>query len=125
MSSVQGVRSSNRSMRDVTKPLQDGEVHEVVSQSRAELPKTENCFRNMKDARYNVAVPKKLTPISEQLREAIRQSGSSRYKICKSIGLPESTMSQFMSDNCGLAMPTIDRLCKLLGLSLTKTDSEK
>ena len=57
-------------------------------------------------------------PISQQLREAVDGSGMSRYRICKEIGLPESTMSQFMSGECGLALATIDRLGALLGLSV-------
>jgi transcriptional regulator with XRE-family HTH domain len=57
-------------------------------------------------------------PISQQLRGAIDASGLSRYRICKEIGLPESTMSQFMSGRCGLQLSTIDRLAELLGLQL-------
>jgi plasmid maintenance system antidote protein VapI len=59
--------------------------------------------------------------ISQQLREAIDASSMSRYRICKEIGLPESTMSQFMAGQCGLAMATVDRLGELLGLSLMAT----
>ena len=55
-------------------------------------------------------------PISQQLREAIDASGMSRYRICKEINLPESTMSHFMAGDCGLALATVDRLGGLLGL---------
>ena len=54
--------------------------------------------------------------ISQQLREAIDASGMSRYRICKEIGLPESTMSQFMTGKTGLALKTVDRVGELLGL---------
>jgi hypothetical protein len=57
-------------------------------------------------------------PISQQLRDAIDASGLSRYRICKEIGLPESTMSHFRAGHCGLALATIDRLGELLGLSI-------
>ena len=57
-------------------------------------------------------------PISQQLREAIDGSGMSRYRICKEIGLPESTMSHFMAGKCGLQLSTIDRLAELLGLTI-------
>jgi ribosome-binding protein aMBF1 (putative translation factor) len=57
-------------------------------------------------------------PISQQLREAIDASGMSRYRICKEIGLPESTMSHFMHGECGLQLSTIDRLGALLGLKV-------
>ncbi len=62
----------------------------------------------------------RMTPktISQQLRNAIDASGMSRYRICKEIGLPESTMSHFMAGECGLALTTVDRLGVLLGLSI-------
>ena len=56
--------------------------------------------------------------ISHQLRKAIDASGMSRYRICKEIGLPESTMSHFMAGECGLALSTVDRLGELLGLKI-------
>ena len=61
-------------------------------------------------------------PISQQLRQAIDASGMSRYRICKEIGLPESTMSHFMAGDCGLQLSTIDRLGKLLGLKIMAED---
>ena len=56
--------------------------------------------------------------LTEQLRDAIDASGMSRYRICKEIGLPESTMSHFMAGKCGLALTTVDRLGELLGLRI-------
>ena len=61
---------------------------------------------------------RELKAISQQLREAIDASGMSRYRICKEIGLPESTMSHFMAGQCGLALTTVDRLGELLGLRI-------
>ena len=64
--------------------------------------------------------------ISQQLRDAIDASGMSRYRICKEIGLGESTMSHFMHGQCGLQLSTIDRLGKLLGLKIvTKRQGSK
>lgn len=56
--------------------------------------------------------------LSQQLRDAIDASELSRYRICKEIGLGESTMSHFMAGQCGLQLSTIDRLCELLDLRL-------
>lgn len=67
-------------------------------------------------------------PISQQLRGAIDASGMSRYRICKEISLPESTMSHFMAGQCGLQLSTIDRLGELLRLSIvaaTKRQANK
>ena len=61
---------------------------------------------------------RKVELISQQLRKAIDASGMSRYRICKEIGLPESTMSHFMAGNCGLSLATVDRLGELLGLTI-------
>jgi plasmid maintenance system antidote protein VapI len=59
---------------------------------------------------------KPVRTISQQLREAIDASGMSRYRICKELGLPESTMSRFMAGRRGLALSTVDRLGELLSL---------
>jgi predicted XRE-type DNA-binding protein len=67
--------------------------------------------------------PQGRKPISQQLRDAIDVSGMSRYRICKEIGLPESTMSHFMAGDCGLQLSTIDRLGELLGLGIV-SDTE-
>lgn len=56
--------------------------------------------------------------LSGQLRRAIRRSGTSRYRICKQIGLSESAMSKFMAGKVGLSMEVLDRLFPLLGLRL-------
>jgi hypothetical protein len=59
-----------------------------------------------------------VTSISQQLRQFINSSALSRYRICKEIGLGESTMSHFMAGRCGLQLSTIDRLGELLGLRI-------
>jgi hypothetical protein len=56
--------------------------------------------------------------LTQQLRKAIDANAMSRYAICKAIGLPESTMSRFMSRHCGLSFKTLDKLGELLGLRL-------
>jgi ribosome-binding protein aMBF1 (putative translation factor) len=56
---------------------------------------------------------------SDQIRAAVDVSGMSRYCICKRIGLPESSMSRFMSGKSGLSLETLDRLAELLKLTVT------
>lgn len=68
---------------------------------------------------------KKNTPLSQQLRDAIDATGRPRKRICEEIGLPESTMSHFMADHCGLALKTVDRLGEVLGLVLVKVPPSK
>jgi predicted XRE-type DNA-binding protein len=60
------------------------------------------------------------TKLSDQLRKAIDASEMSRYRICKTIGLLESTMSHFMAKRCGLRLETIDKIGALLDLELKR-----
>jgi transcriptional regulator with XRE-family HTH domain len=64
-------------------------------------------------------------PFSGQLRRAVADSGLSRYRIAKEIGVTEATMSRFMSGQRGLSMAVVDRLCDLLRLSITTEPKSK
>ncbi len=68
---------------------------------------------------------KKNKTISDKLRQAIDASDLSRYRICKEIDLPESTMSHFMAGDCGLSLATVDRLADLLGLDIVARKAGK
>jgi len=63
------------------------------------------------------SMPKRAN-LSEQIRQAIKASGMSRYAICKRLDFSESVMSKFMRGQSGLSMETIDRLGDLLGLEI-------
>lgn len=63
--------------------------------------------------------------LSDQIRQAIDVSGVSRYRICKEIGLTESTMSRFMSGKSGLSLAVLDDLADLLRLNITMTKRKK
>jgi transcriptional regulator with XRE-family HTH domain len=63
--------------------------------------------------------------LSDQIRRAIDASGLSRYRICKEIGLTESTMSRFMSGQSGLSLRVLDDLADLLGLNITTAKRAK
>jgi transcriptional regulator with XRE-family HTH domain len=55
--------------------------------------------------------------LSDEIRRAVDASGMSRYRICKMLGIAESTMSRFMSGG-GLSMKSIDALAEVLDLHL-------
>jgi transcriptional regulator with XRE-family HTH domain len=56
--------------------------------------------------------------LSDQIRRAVDVSGLSRYRICKELGIAESTMSRFMTGRGGLSMDYLDALADLLGLDV-------
>jgi transcriptional regulator with XRE-family HTH domain len=45
-------------------------------------------------------------------------SGLSRYRICKELGIAQSTMSGFMSGKNGLSLEILDALADLLDLNV-------
>jgi transcriptional regulator with XRE-family HTH domain len=65
-----------------------------------------------------VDMGKRRAKLSEQIRRAVDASGLSRYRICKELGIAESTLSRFMSDQGGLSMEYLDRLAELLDLRI-------
>ena len=65
--------------------------------------------------------PMKKCAFSEQVREAIRQSGLSQYAICKACGIDKSYMSKFMSGKVGLRMASLDQIADLIGMEVRLT----
>jgi transcriptional regulator with XRE-family HTH domain len=61
-----------------------------------------------------------MKPFSEQLKDAIRKSDMSRYRICQEIGLSQSTMSRFLNGKGWLSIQSIDQVGKLLNLVIIK-----
>ena len=61
---------------------------------------------------------------TDQLRHLINTSGMTRYRISMESGVPQSTLSRFMS---GTEMSTaaIDRLAPVLGLKVTTTSTAR
>ncbi|HEX3151654.1 MAG TPA: helix-turn-helix transcriptional regulator [Gemmataceae bacterium] len=71
---------------------------------------------------------KKRTPLlTVQLRQAIDDSGFSRYRIAKETGISESTLAQFYNGHRGLSMDALDALGQFLQLKITlgRTPSKK
>jgi transcriptional regulator with XRE-family HTH domain len=57
-------------------------------------------------------------PLSEQLRQAIRDCGESRYALSKRTGIDQSTLTRFMSGERGLRLDVVEVLAEALGLEL-------
>lgn len=58
------------------------------------------------------------TPITDELREALRRCETSRYKLWQETGISQSTLSKFLSGASNLSMETADVLADRLGLRL-------
>jgi plasmid maintenance system antidote protein VapI len=63
--------------------------------------------------------------IEKQLKQAIRKSKMSRYRIAKKSGLTESQLSYFVNDKRSLTLPAAAKLAKVLGLELVAKGSKK
>jgi transcriptional regulator with XRE-family HTH domain len=63
--------------------------------------------------------------LSDQVRRAVDGSGLSRYRICKKLGIAESTLSRFMSGQGGLSMEYLDALADLLDLDIVTGKGSK
>jgi transcriptional regulator with XRE-family HTH domain len=61
---------------------------------------------------------KQRAKLSDQVRRVVDASGLTRYRICKELGIAESTLSRFMSGQGGLSMEYLDRLAELLDLRI-------
>ena len=57
--------------------------------------------------------------LTDQLRQAIRDAGVTRYKISQETGIYESTLSKFIHGERGLSMDSLDRLGEYLKLEIT------
>ena len=53
---------------------------------------------------------------SVQIRQAVDDSGITRYRIWKDTGLSESMLSRFVSGDRGLSMTALDTLAEYLDL---------
>lgn len=58
--------------------------------------------------------------MEKQLKQAIKKSKISRYRIAKESGLTESQLSYFVNGHRTLTLPAAAKLAKVLGLELVQ-----
>ncbi len=63
--------------------------------------------------------------LSDQLRQAIAESGVTRYRISQATGVSEAVLSRFMNSKVGLSMATVDTICEYLELELVARQKSK
>ena len=56
--------------------------------------------------------------LSDAVRNAIDDSGESRYAIAKATGIDESALAKFYNGHRGITSDTLDRLGEYLGLRI-------
>lgn len=56
--------------------------------------------------------------LTDQLRQAIRDSGLSRYQIAKATGIDESALAKFYNGHRGLSMEALNALGEFLKLTI-------
>ena len=57
--------------------------------------------------------------LTDQLRQAIKDSGLTRYRIAKETGISESTLAQFYNGQRGLSMEALNALGEFLQLTIS------
>jgi plasmid maintenance system antidote protein VapI len=63
---------------------------------------------------------KRSAKLSDQIRQAMDDSGLTRYRIAKDIGMNESALGKFYSGERGLSTKMLDRLGEYLGLEIIR-----
>ena len=64
--------------------------------------------------------------LTDQIREAVKASNLSQYRICKETGIDKASLSKFMSgERSGLSMEALNRLAALLKLKVVPEEKEK
>ena len=61
---------------------------------------------------------RKRAKLSDQIRQAVDESGMSRYAICKATGIDQGMFSHFMAGKVALGLANVDKLADLLGLDV-------
>ncbi len=74
----------------------------------------------MNSTDYNADMAKKRSNLlTDQLRQAIDDSGLTRYRIAKETGVSESALAQFYNGHRGLSMEAMNALGEFLQLKIT------
>ena len=58
------------------------------------------------------------TKFSDQIRNAVKASGMTRYAISKATGVDASALHKFVHGERGLSLDAIDAIAEVLGLSV-------
>ncbi len=74
---------------------------------------------------YDAGMSDRAADIVQELKDAIVNSGVSRYALSRASGVPQSALSRFMNGERGLSLESAARLAEALGLELRPKRSRK
>ena len=63
--------------------------------------------------------------LTDQVRQAIRDCGETRYRISAATGVSNETLCRFVSGERGLSMEALDIVAAYLGLSIASDRKRK
>lgn len=68
---------------------------------------------------------KRTSNLTDQIRQAIDDSGQTRYRIAQETGIDESTLAKFYNGTRGLSLNNLDLLAGYLGLRVVMDRNAK
>jgi transcriptional regulator with XRE-family HTH domain len=66
-----------------------------------------------------------MSELLDAIREAIKASGKTRYRLWKETGIDQAQLSRLMSGQAGMSYDALERLAAALGLKITITPAPK
>lgn len=87
---------------------------------KKEAPTGKSLLDKTTSIEYNPFMAKRTTKkLTDQLRQAIDDSGLTRYQIAKEAGIDESALAKFYNGHRGLSMEALNALGECLKLTIT------
>ena len=63
--------------------------------------------------------------LTDQIRRAVDESGTSRYRLWKETGIDQAILSRFMARKAGMTLKSLDVLADALGLRIVADKSKR
>jgi len=63
--------------------------------------------------------------LGDQIRQAVDDSGLSRYAICKATRIDQGGFSHFMAGKAGLTLANLDLVAEVLGLRIVADGAKR
>ena len=74
---------------------------------------------------YTDDMAKRRKALSDQVRQAVKASDLSRYRIWQETGIDQAALSRFVHGEAGISLEALDKLADLLDLHITTGQSRR